>query len=145
MRVTPELTDAAIAQFLGERIERYRIEASLTQAALAERAGISKRTLERVEAGHGAELVTLIRVLRALNVVDGLERLLPELPPSPIEQLELRGEQRQRVSRPRRPREATERPNEVRDGAPTKPWTWGVPLTDSLSPAKGPRSAKRKT
>lgn len=145
MRIISELTDATIARILGERIERYRIEASLTQAALAERAGVSKRTLERVEAGHGAELVTLIRVLRALNVVDGLERLLPELPPSPIEQLELRGKQRQRVSRPRRRREAAEGPNEAREGAPTKPWTWGVPLTESLPPTKGPRSAKRKT
>lgn len=56
MHITPELTDAAVAQILGERIARYRFEAGLTQAELAERAGIGKRTVERIEAGLGVEL-----------------------------------------------------------------------------------------
>jgi transcriptional regulator with XRE-family HTH domain len=127
MDITPELTDAAIAQLLGQRIERYRIAAGLTQAELAERAGIGKRTVERVEAGRGAELVTLIRVLRSLNALEGFQRLLPELPPSPIEQLKLRGKQRRRVSHPRGSNEAREHANLVREGAPKKPWSWGVP------------------
>jgi transcriptional regulator with XRE-family HTH domain len=145
MHVTPDLTDVAIAQILGERIERYRIEAGLTQAELSEQAGIGKRTLERIEAGRGAELVTLIRVLRALKALDGFERLLPELPVSPIERLELRGKQRQRVAHPRSRREKTERAGEVREGAPTKPWTWGVPPAGSPPPAKGARSTKGKS
>ncbi|MGH8297757.1 MAG: helix-turn-helix transcriptional regulator [Steroidobacteraceae bacterium] len=144
MRITSELTDVAIAQVLGERIERYRIEAGLTQAELAERAGIGKRTLERVEAGRGAELTTLVRVLRTLNILDGFERLLPELPSSPIEQLRLRGKQRQRVSHPRGRHEATARSNQIREGASTIPWTWGVSPTNSPPPAKGSRSSKRK-
>lgn len=145
MYITPELTDAAIARILGERIAQYRIQAGLTQAELAERAGIGKRTLERVEAGHRSELVTLIRVLRTLNLLEGFERFLPELPPSPIEQLRFRGRQRRRVSHPRSRRDATEHSNQVREGAPTKPWTWRVPHPDDLSPAKGSRAAKRKT
>ena len=124
MRITSDLTDAVISQMLGERIARRRIEAGLTQAELAVRAGIGKRTLERIEAGRGAELVSLIRVLRPLGAVEGFEGLLPELPPSPIAQLELRGKQRRRVSHPRRRQEPA---GEVREGAPTKPWTWGVP------------------
>lgn len=139
MRITSELTDAVVAQILGERLARYRIEGGLTQAELAERAGIGKRTVERIEAGLGVELVTLIRVLRTLNILDGFERLLPELPPSPIAQLELRGRQRQRVSHPRGRSEALEHPNQVRESTPVKPWTWGTP------PAKGSRSTKRKT
>lgn len=144
MRITPELTDAAIAQILGERIERYRIEAGLTQAELAERAGIGKRTVERVEAGGGAELVTVIRVLRTLNALEGFERLLPELPPSPIEQLKLRGKQRQRVSHPRGRREAPEHRNQVRDSVQAKPWSWSVPPGNDAPPAKGSRPTKRK-
>lgn len=111
MRIVSELTDATIAQMLGERIERYRIGAGLTQAELAERASIGKRTVERVEAGGGGELITLIRVLRALNALEGFERLLPELPPSPIELLKLRGKQRQRVSHLRGRSEPPERRN----------------------------------
>lgn len=142
MIISPELTDAAIAHILGERIERYRIEAGLTQAELAERAGIGKRTLERIEAGHGAELVSLIRVMRALQALEGFDRLLPELPPSPIEQLKLRGKQRRRVSHPR---SRSGPPDEVRESAPARPWTWGVPPAGGVSPAKGSHPARRKT
>ncbi len=116
MPFTADLTDAGILRTLGERLERHRIDAGLTQAELAEQAGIGKRTLERVEAGLGAELGTLIRVLRALKLLEGLDRLVPELPPSPIAQLELRGKQRRRVSHSRRR-------GKTRTG-PTKPWTW---------------------
>src|SRR6185312_6658174 len=144
MNITPELTDAAIAQLLGQRIGRYRIAAGLTQAELAERAGIGKRTLERVEAGRGAELVTLIRILRSLNALEGFENLLPELPPSPIEQLKLRSKQRQRVSHPRGRSTPPEHLGQVRQGAPTKPWTWGVPPTNTRPPAIRPRPTKRK-
>jgi transcriptional regulator with XRE-family HTH domain len=145
MNITSQLTDAAIAQILGERIERYRIESGVTQAELAERAGIGKRTVERIEAGHGAELVTLIRVLRALNVLDGLERLLPELPPSPIEQLKLRGKQRRRVSHPRGRSEAPGRSNHVMESAPAKPWRWGAPVTEGMPRANDSRPTKRKS
>lgn len=119
MRISPNLTDTAVACILGERIARLRIDSDLTQAELAERAGIGKRTLERVEAGRGAELVNLIRILRSLNALEGFERLLPELPPSPIQQLKLLGRQRKRVSHTRGRSSLVEK-------APRKPWTWGV-------------------
>lgn len=137
MHITSELTDIAIAQILGERIARYRIEAGLTQADLAERAGIGKRTVERIEGGRGVELVTLIRVLRTLDALAGLERLLPELPPSPIEQLELRGRQRRRVARPRGH-------SAVRESAPIRPWTWGAPPDKPVPSATRSRSIRRR-
>jgi transcriptional regulator with XRE-family HTH domain len=144
MRITSDLTDVAMARILGERVGRYRIAAGLTQAELSEQAGIGKRTLERIEAGRGAELVNLIRVLRALNALDGFERLLPELPASPIERLELRGRQRQRVAHPRGRREATKGAGEVGEDAPIKRWTWDVPAAAGQSPATGARSTKGK-
>ena len=115
MHITSELTDAAVLKAFGTRMARYRIEANLTQTALAEQAGIGKRTLERIEAGHGTALVSLVRILRVLHQLDGLDRLLPELPPSPIEQLKRRGRQRRRVSRGRQGRA---------EHAPAGPWTW---------------------
>lgn len=145
MYIESKLTDAAIAHILGERIERYRLEAGLTQAELADRAGLGKRTVERIEAGHGAELVTLIRVLRALDALEGLDKILPELPPSPIEQLKLRGKQRRRVSHPRGRREAPEHRGPLRESAPAKPWTWGVPSTGGVHSTKDSRPTRRKT
>ena len=54
MKISQLLADEAILAELGKRITRRRLDLELTQAAVAEQAGIAKRTLERVEAGpHG--------------------------------------------------------------------------------------------
>jgi transcriptional regulator with XRE-family HTH domain len=114
MRITRQATDEAILRELGARIERTRLERNLTQARLAEEAGISKRTLERIESGGvGANLSAFLRVCRAFDVVERLEALLPEVTVSPMTQLKLQGRKRQRASRPKPPS--------------TKPstWTWG--------------------
>ena len=110
--LTKTLTDAAILGALGRRLERHRIAADLTQAALAERAGVSKRTLERIEAGQGSELASLLRVLRAMDLLDGVDALIPDVPASPLEALKRKGRERRRV-RPRAP-----------SAAPARPWEW---------------------
>lgn len=112
MKITGQLTDPTILEEIGARLARHRIEVGLTQAALAAKAGVAKRTLERLEGGHGTELVTLVRVLRALELADGLEAAVLDLPPSPIAMLKRRGKPRQRAPR-------------TRPKAGGKPWTWG--------------------
>lgn len=125
MQISRGLTDAAVLQALGERIERHRIQSGLTQTDLAERAGIGKRTVERVEAGQGAELVTLLRILRVLGLLEGLQQLIPELPPSPIAQLKLRGKVRQRVAHARVRHAALGGKGAPGAKESGKPWTWG--------------------
>ena len=54
---------------LGMEIRRLRLAAELTQAELAERAGVSRRWLGQVERGHlRAEADKLMRVVRALGL-----------------------------------------------------------------------------
>ena len=119
MKLTPELTDAAILQELGARLERRRVDANLTQAELAEEAGVSKRTLERIEAGDSTDFVMLIRVLRALKLIEGLESLIPDLPQSPITLLRQRGRERKRARHPRSRSAPAGTPR------PASPWKWG--------------------
>src|SRR6202050_7681 len=104
MRITSELTDVAVLHEIGDRRGRRRIDAGLTQAQLAEEAGISKRTVERIEAGHSTDFVMLLRVLRVLKLLEALDQLIPDLPQSPLMLLKGRGRTRKRVGHSRRPK-----------------------------------------
>ncbi len=98
MRIDALQTDEALLRELGVRLTATRLANNLTQAALAEQAGISKRSLERMESGEvAAQLSGFIRVCRVLGLLDGFEALIPPPLPSPIAQLKLAGRQRQRA------------------------------------------------
>ena len=98
MDISELLSDEAILTELGQRIARTRIEQRLTQAEAAVQAGISKRTLERIESGASTQLSSFIRILRVLGLLARLEQLLPETGPSPMELLRHKGKERKRAS-----------------------------------------------
>ena len=112
MIITRLLTDDAVLAELGARIAGRRIELQLTQAAVAEQAGIAKRTLERMEAGQTSQLATLVRVLRVLDAASGLDNLIQESGPRPMDLLKQKGKVRQRASGKRTAK------------ATGKPWHW---------------------
>lgn len=118
MKITGELTDKAVLLEMAARLERRRLDAGLTQARLAEEAGVSKRTVERIEAGRSTDFVMLLRVLRVLRLVDALEQSLPDVPQSPLLLLKSRGRARQRVGHPRR------QSGEAPKSRQAAPWKW---------------------
>lgn len=109
-------SDEQILAELGDRLARARLDRQLTQAQLAEQAGVSKRTLERLEAGDSTQLLTLIRVLRVLGLVSALDSALPEAQIRPLEMLKMKGQQRQRASRSR---------GQISEPARDDDWQWG--------------------
>jgi len=96
------MTDKAVLEELGRRVQAHRLNANLAQAEVAQKAGISRRALQNLESGRVCTLSLLIRVLRALGKLDQLGTLLPESGPSPIQLAKLRGHERQRASGRRR-------------------------------------------
>jgi transcriptional regulator with XRE-family HTH domain len=97
---------------LGGRLARRRLDLRLTQAELAEQAGVGKRTVERMEAGEPAQTTTLVRVLRVLGLLASLGQAIPEGGSRPMDLLSRKGRQRQRA------------PSRDRDEATDVPWTW---------------------
>ena len=91
------LDDKQILSAIGARISQYRINHRLSQARLADQAGVSKRTIERIEAGESAQMSSMIRVFRVLDLLPGLEAMIPETGPRPMDILKLEGKKRQRV------------------------------------------------
>ena len=114
MKITALLSDESLLRELGERFAGVRLSRNLTQAALAEQAGVSKRTVERLESGSVAtQLSGFLRVCRTLGLLERFEGAIPDAVPSPIEQLKQVRRKRQRASR--------------RKKLPAKSenWTWG--------------------
>ncbi len=115
MKITSQLSDEAILRELGSRLVAARLLRNQTQANLAEEAGVSKRTVERLESGEvAARLSGFVRVFRALGMAERLETLIPPPAVSPVEQLKLAGRQRQRASGQRK-----------RAPSKNRKWTWG--------------------
>ena len=106
-------SDDAILLELGQRLAQRRIDLGITQAELAERGGISKRTVERAEAGGSTQMASMIRIFRILGLLEGLDQMIPEAGPRPLDLLKLKGKKRRRASSKQR------KPSAERD------WTWG--------------------
>jgi transcriptional regulator with XRE-family HTH domain len=112
MNISKTLADGAILAEIGARVARRRLEIQMTQADVAEQAGVAKRTVERIEGGASAQMSSIVRILRVLDLLPGLDRMIPEAGPRPMELLKQKGKLRQRASRFRH----AARPN--------KPWSW---------------------
>jgi transcriptional regulator with XRE-family HTH domain len=108
-----ESSDKALLREIGARLRSLRLRRNESQAQLAERAGVGKATLQRLEDGNSGTLVTFLRVLRALDLTDELDALLPAARPSPIESLAGRPAGRRRGGRT------------AASAEPGQAWLWG--------------------
>lgn len=113
MRIAEHSTDQSVLKEIGGRIAAIRLNRNLTQAELADEAGVSKRTVERLESGHSVQIANLIRLFRSLGLLERLEVLFPESAASPVAQLKLQGKKRRRASAKRSPETSR------------KTWKWG--------------------
>ena len=113
MVIRANMSDDAVLEELGNRLQQWRLDLRLTQAELAEQAGIGKRTVERLERGASVQLVSLVRIFRVLGLMEALGELLPQSGPRPMDLLRLQGKRRQRASSSRHRHENDE------------PWLWG--------------------
>lgn len=105
-------TSRQIELEIGRRLARLRLSRNVTQAALAEKAGIGLRTLRRLETGEPSTLDTFLRVATALDLEDAILSALPEGDIRPIERVSRKGSERRRASSPS-------------DPAARSTWTWG--------------------
>ncbi len=92
------MSELAVLAELGRRVQIQRLNANLSQAEVAVKAGVSRRALQNLESGRACTLSLLIRVLRVLGLLGQLDAFLPEPGPSPIQLARLKGRERQRAS-----------------------------------------------
>ena len=99
---------------LAARLARHRLNRNLSQIELAEKAGVSPRTLSRLENGEATQFENFLRVLCALELESGLDILVPEVAQSPVQRLDRSGRVRERASGRRK-----------KTGDESESWTWG--------------------
>ena len=69
---------------VGHRLKAHRLQQNISTADLAARAGLSRLTVVKAEAGKNSTLATVVRILRALGRLDALESFLPTPTVSPL-------------------------------------------------------------
>lgn len=107
-------TGEAILEDIGRRLARQRIDAGLTQTALARQAGVGRSTVERMEAGHSTQMSSFVRVLRVLGLLEQFIDFVPKPGPSPMALLKSQRKTRKRASRKQR----------LSVEKPAREWTW---------------------
>ena len=103
-------TSEQIEKALSERIQKIRLSRNIPREVLAREAGVSLRTIARLEEGLGVTFDTMIRVMIALRLQDHLSALLPDPSIQPIAYLEMKGKERKKA---RAKKQKT-----------SEPWTW---------------------
>ncbi len=126
--------EALLAEF-GKRIAGYRLNNNWTQADLAQKAGVSKSTVEHIEKGQSVQISNLLKILGAFDLQNQFLEIIPRQTPSPMELLRLsqmqQASQRKRASKPRGKQEQTTPYNVQNEftatsiaAEPKVPWVW---------------------
>lgn len=89
MKINVIDSNTDIIDELGKRIKRQRINTGLTQQELADKAGVSLRTICNVENGCDTKLSVIINILRALNILSNIDLLVEEEVIRPSDYLKL--------------------------------------------------------
>ncbi|MDK2776316.1 MAG: helix-turn-helix domain-containing protein [Pseudomonadota bacterium] len=103
------LSPGAVAEALGERLRQARLNQDLTQAEVADMAGVGRKTVLNAEKGR-ATLEVFVAILAALGLTSALDQFLPPQPVSPLQLAKLQGRQRQRASGQHRQQDDEEPP-----------------------------------
>jgi transcriptional regulator with XRE-family HTH domain len=125
-------TDESALALLGKRMAAFRVRNNWTQAKLAQMAGVSKGTVERIERGDSVQILNLVKVLRACDMLDTFLGIFPDDSPSPMQILQMgKIKPRQRAGSPHKKKSSQ---NIISDtianysatpnSSKKKPWVW---------------------
>lgn len=79
MPLDPTQSTKDLQRELGRRLQRLRLSQRLSQGVVAEKAGISERSLRNLEGGKGSTLETLLRVFGVLDLLPAMDQAVPPM------------------------------------------------------------------
>ena len=92
-----QLSDSSIVAQVGSFVKKNRLQQNITQAKLAEMAGLNRWTISQLEKGESINLSSLIQILRALDILYVLNQFETIDEISPLEYAKLKKKEKQRA------------------------------------------------
>ncbi len=118
------LSNQHIQEHIGARFLAARLNKNMTQEELANRSGVSEKTLSNLEKGKkSVGLLNIIAIMRALNLLDQLDSFMPEPPPRAASLLDNKSKQR-----PQRRRASNKQSQS--SAAKNPSWSWAEDQTN---------------
>lgn len=99
------LSNDTIALTIGQRLEKRRLDANISQQVVAAQLGVTPKTYRSIVKGDG-KLVHYIAILRVLGELPLADQFIPEESISPMEMLESSLQERPRQRASRRPQQS---------------------------------------
>lgn len=81
MKIANNNDENFILSELGSRIKQYRISLNITQSELAQKCGLSLKTVARIENGNDTNFSNIIKIISEFGLSDNLNILIPEPQP----------------------------------------------------------------
>lgn len=90
MRIDNDITNVELLKELGARLRHERITQKIKQQDMANRCGLARTSLVKLENGDGGvRLVTVLSAMRQLGILHLLETAVPAIEVTPSEQFEM--------------------------------------------------------
>jgi len=122
---TPYTDNVFLADF-GKRLAHFRLANNWTQADLAQKAGVSKGTVERLERGESSQLLNLVKILRACGFLDAFLSIFPDASPSPIKLLKISQQQQKNTRKRASRKQKTNGPSSIDSAFPPSSATYAA-------------------
>lgn len=78
MLINNNLDCSIAAKELAVRFKQHRVSSRITQKELAEKTGVSLRTITRFERGEEISILTFIKLLQGVGLERNLESIIPD-------------------------------------------------------------------
>ncbi|MCF6270859.1 MAG: helix-turn-helix transcriptional regulator [Melioribacteraceae bacterium] len=92
------MSDSSIVNEICNGIKQMRLSQNISQQELANRSGLNRVTISRMESGRAVSLLTLVQTLRALDKLDILNAFNEEPEVSPLKLFDIQEKYRRKAS-----------------------------------------------
>lgn len=98
-------SDLEIVMEICQAVKQMRINKNISQQEIAERSGLDRTTISRMESGRSVSLLTFVQVLRALNMLEVFNVFKAYQIESPIKLLKEEEKKRKRAGKSKKTQE----------------------------------------